>query len=201
MAIRFYVVPKNGTGIPSMVTPDPYRPKYFANALGQALVGVPDSNAFKDFGLEPWFLVKSDVTPAEHAALVANSDVVALPVDLDQTVGQNLATVQSALEARGFPSDWANASTTYRQLLVVVVKCCEFAQRMHHDKDVRLFPPGITLSSTVGSLSAAQRQRMADVISGMGGTASEITAGMTMRAALKNLIDQLPDNSQAAVKK
>jgi len=188
MAIRYYLVPKVGTG---QTIDDSFRPKYFVDGLGRALVGVPETNQYTDYGLEPYFLVTSDVTAGEHTTVTGNADVTALPANLDQALGQNLATVAAALEAHGFPADWPDATTTYRELLVMVKRCCAFAQQLHGLRNVRIFPAGITLSSTVSSLTANQRQRMADAITALGGTFSEITAGMTMRVALKKIADQL----------
>ncbi len=188
MATRFYLVPKVGTGIPG--DNDPYRPKYFLDALGRGVIAGQVSSM--DYGLEPVFLVAADVTPADHATLIANTDVVALPANLDAAVGVNLATVTAKVDALGFPSDWVSAVTTYRQIVRVLTQCIQFAQRLHGQENVRMLPVGITLNSRVSDLSPAQRQRLANVIGTFGGTASEITGAMTLRAALKTLADQVP---------
>jgi len=187
MATRFYLVPKAGTG---QTIDDVYRPKYFMNGLGQGLIA--GAIVAMDYGLEPVFLVAADVTNAEHTTINANSDVTALPLNIDLAVGVNLATVTGKLDALGLPSDWVDATTTYRQILRKVTQFMQLAQRLHGLFNLRVLPVGISLNSTVGSLSANQRQKLADAIASFpNGTASEITAGMTIRAALKTLADQI----------
>jgi hypothetical protein len=188
MATRFYVVPKAGTGVPA--DNDPFRPQYFLDTLGTGLIA--GSVFGMDYGLEPYFLVAAEVTPAEHAAIAAHADVIALPANLDTAIGANLGTVTGKLETIGFPSDWVDAGTTYRQVVRTMTKYLQFAQRLHGSEHVRLLPAGITLNSLVSDLTAAQRQRLANVIASFGGTASAITGAMTMRAAIRNLAEQLP---------
>lgn len=187
MATRFYLVPKVGTG---QTIEDVYRPKYVRNGLGQNVMS--GANEVMDYGLEPVYLVAADVTPAEHTALVANSDVTAFPANLDASVGANLATVTGKLDAFGVPSEWVTTATMYRQLLRLITRLIQLAQRFHFVANQRLLPSGITLDSTVGSLSAQQRAKLAETIASFpNGTAGAITAGMTLRAALRTLADQI----------
>lgn len=188
MATRFYLVPKAGSG---QTIDDVYRPKYFMNGLGQGQVA--GAIQAMDYGLEPVFLVAADVTNAEHTAAVANSDVTAFPVNLDAAIGVNLATVTGKIDALGLPSEWVDATTTYRQILRKLTQFIQFAQRLHGVANVRLLPVGVTLNSTVGSLSAAQRQHLRDaILTFANGTDSEITANMTLRVAIQALAAQIP---------
>jgi hypothetical protein len=186
MATRIYLVPKVGSGASQ---DDALRPKYVVNAdLSPTIAGRLD---WLHYGLEPVFLVAANVTAGEHAALVAHGDVVSVPASLDVTVGANLAAVKTALETLGVPCQWVVTGTTYRAIVRVVTQLMLLAQRLEGAHQVRLLPAGITLDSTVGDLSATQRQRMADTITSLGGTFDGVTLATTMRAAVKGLADQL----------
>jgi hypothetical protein len=144
-----------------------------------------------DYGNEPTMLVAAEVTNAEHTAIAANADVIVVPANLDNTIGANLATVQAALESLNIPADWITAGMTYRAVLKWIARLFLICQRFQGLAGGRLFPAGITLASTVGDLSASVRQKLTQGAQSLGLDTSNITLATTMRAALKDLGNQM----------
>lgn len=184
MAIRFYLVPKIGTG----ATPqDAFRPKYVADG---GIAGVFQS---LDYGQEDAFLVAAEVTPAEHTALAAQTDVIAVPSPIgDQVSAVALSVVQSRLESLNMPGAWVTTQHTYRQVLRAVAGFIRLMQRLNGSGGGRLFPVGITLDSRVNQLPVAVRQAFLAAAASLGLDTSAITGTMLIRVALKILADQLP---------
>jgi hypothetical protein len=180
MAIRYYLVPKIGSGI---ALTDPFRPKYVDAIAGrwQAM----------DYGREPVMLLRADVTPVEHAILAAASDAVAAPDDLSQTVGGALSTVQARLEFVNIPGDWVTAGMTFRAVLRWVARLFLLAQRLNGQANERLFEALEHLDTLVSQVPAARRQRWATAATSLGLDPSGITGSMTLRQALKLLGDQI----------
>lgn len=186
MAIRFYLVPKIGAGTGA----DPYRPKYFQST--PTVRDIAGGFLSMDYGLEPVYLVRAEVTAGEHTAIAGQSDVIAAPTNLDATIGAALATVQTALETKGIPAGWITAGLTFRTVLRAVAQLVTFAQRLHGTGNVRVLPPGITLDSTIGDLTVTQRQKFLAAAVTFGLDTSPVVLSTTIRAALKLLLDQLP---------
>lgn len=168
-------------------------PMYFRWRYGSDASTVAfGDNAFFDFGADPTFLVAADVTPAELTALQALSDVTVIPANLDAQLGANLATVQAKLEALGLPADQLIATRTYRQVLRGLVAIFSVAQRFQYldASDGRLFPPGVTLSTTVGSLAQATRDTINQAVTDAGYTLTGVTGATTLRQVLNQLASQ-----------
>jgi hypothetical protein len=184
MSLRFYVMPVIGTGTSFT---DAIRPAYVGD--GQL---SSHSWAAMDYGNEPTMLVMGDVTPSEQTAIAAHADVIAAPADLTALVGSNLVTVQTALESVNIPADWVTSGMTFRAVLRWVSSLFQILQRFNGLQGGRFFPVGITLNSTVGDLSAGQRQKVQAVADSLGLNTAGITLTTTIRAALKILADQQP---------
>lgn len=147
--------------------------------------------ATMDFGLEPVMLVAGEMDLARDAAVTANADVLALPVDLDQALGgAGRNRVQSALEARNLPAGWVTATMTYRQVVRPVAAILLFAQRYHGLTGARLFGSGVTLDTAFGSLPAQVQQNLLRAAESLGYDTSALTASTTLRQALKAMSDQ-----------
>jgi len=145
-----------------------------------------------DYGLEPVFLVATDLGVSDQALLAAQPDVTVVPANLDATVSAGaLAATQAALEALNLPAQWVTTATTYRQVVGVVIRVALLAQRFHGLGFGRIFDTGITLNTTIGALSATVRTRLSTAAQGLGLDTSGVTAGLTLRQALKLLGDQL----------
>jgi hypothetical protein len=188
---RFYLVPKIGVG----TVPDPFRAKYVRPDELGAGWNIVGRYVSMDYGFENAFLVKADVTPSEHTTLSAQTDVLAVPADLDTLVsGAALPTVQSKLEALNLPASWVTTSHTYRQVMRTVRRVITFMQRYQglFPAD-RVFAAGITLDTRLNQMTAAQRSRLQDVAVSLGLDTSGVTNTLTIRQALRVMADQLPD--------
>jgi len=179
MAKRLYIVPKIGTGTGD----DAFRPKYFANLDGVAWSAM-------DYGLEPHFLVASELTTDQHNALVANADVIAVPANLDAQVGTNRDAVVDALETLNVPAGWVTTTMTYRKILKIVAAIMLFAQRLHGHGGIRIFGSGITLATKFNQLPAATRTKLIGAAQSMNFDTSSLSGTSTIRQILKEMADQ-----------
>jgi hypothetical protein len=185
MAIRFYVVPKIGDGLTISTA---FRPKYFGT--GETFAATL-THAL-DYGREAVFLVRADVTNAQNTNITANADDVGSPTNIDNAVGANLTTLQNRFEAAGIPAGWVTSGMTYRTVLRWTARLFLIAQRLHGMVDGRMVPPGITLNSTIGDLTVAQRDALQEAALRLGVTDfSGVTLATTIRDALKALADQI----------
>lgn len=184
MALRFYIVPKIGSGTGPLT--NAIRPKYLA-ALGLPLQAV-DYGRFEDV-----FLVGIDLSPAQHTTVAANADVMAIPADLDLSIGAGaVANVQSRLELLKFPALWVDAQTPPRTILRVTLKMCRINQRFSGLHGHSFFEAGITLASIISSLTQVQRDKLKAMADSFKVDSSGVTGAMTVRQGLKLVADQLP---------
>lgn len=146
-----------------------------------------------DYGAESWALVAANVTAAERTAITANADVLAVPANLDATIGGALATVQASLEAANIPAQWVTAGMTWKTLVKGVLYLHLLMQRFRGLGPLlgRLFDGGLTLDSTVGDIPSQTRTRLADAADSYGLDRSGITLNTTIRAALVQLTQQM----------
>lgn len=189
LSVRFYLVPRVGVG----TSQNPFRPKYVKQDELIAGTSLQGRWSAMDYGTENVFLLGVDITPAEHAALSAQSDVLAFPNALDDNVSAlALTAVQTNLEALKLPGSWVTTNHTYRQILRAVAKLIVVAQRYAGLHGVPLFEDGITLDSRWNQLSNAQQDRLRAVADSLELDRSGITATMTLRTILRQVADQLP---------
>lgn len=183
--IRFYLAPKVGTG----TITDPRRAKYFSEQ------GIFSSGM--DLGIESLFLVGADTDDAQHSFLSAQGDITVIP-PLDQVVGGNptLNVVRNKLEQAGIPGTWIQATTTYHQIVSTSGDTCMIAQRLNGLHKKRLYPPGVTLDSTLSPEMLAEFQSIAD---SFGIDDSMLSTSTTVRQALLALGNQLPPFTLAGV--
>lgn len=189
MTIRFYLVPVESAARVR-------GPKYFDYAGDPdppaLMVGV--NYAMIPFGSEPTALLAADLSPSQITTMAGLADVTVIPANLDNQLGANLATVQSELEALNLPADMITASNTYRQVLRGVLAIFTVAQRFKAIRgnltNGRLFPAGITLATTLGSLSASVRQDLQTAANNLGYDYAGLDASSTLRDVLKKLASQ-----------
>lgn len=180
MALRFNIVPKQGTGF---IT-DPLRPKYIAD------LGVP--YAAMDYGLEDTMLVGANLTSLQETTLAANIDVIAIPANLDNAIGlAGLTPVQSALESLHVPAGWVTVDHTYRQVVSAVGKIFQFMQRYHALFGTKFFLNGVTLDSRINQLTTLQQNALNTTAQSLGLATASITGPTLIRAAFKSLADQM----------
>src|SRR5687768_14916725 len=70
-----------------------------------------------DQGIADVCLMAADMTAAQHTLLSSKTDVDAIPANLDNTIGAQLATVKTRMRAWNIPANWLTSTTTYRQLV------------------------------------------------------------------------------------
>jgi hypothetical protein len=129
-------------------------PKYFVWRFNEVGIGCRwNMMDYGNFAL----LVAHDITPADHASLIANADVYAFPDNLDQNINDK-AVLDSFFEPLNIPTDWTTPSTTYRQFVRQTAGLMQFNQRYTGlSGGESLFGGGITLESNYNQLSAQQQ--------------------------------------------
>jgi hypothetical protein len=182
MAIRFYLVPKAGTGTKA----DPFRPQYIAGVIAGEWQSL-------DYGKEAWMVVAANVTAGEHTTIAANADVTAVPANLDTTVGAALSITQTKLELANIPADWVTSGMTWRTVLKWTIRMLLLMQRFDglDGLAARFFASGLTLDSTVNDLPAGARTRLDDAAANWGLDTSSITLSTPIRTALRVLGQQM----------
>jgi len=185
MADRFYLMPYIGTGLTRQTA---RKAKYGMGSFSGGFTVIY-------YGLEPVCLLRGrNVSPEEHAAVIANVDVAAFPSDLDQTITANaLTTIQSTFESANIPKELAAQGMKYSRLLKRVWTLFRMSQIFYGMGAARIFQSGNDLSSTLGQLSAARRQKLSDVIDSMGMDRSSFTANTTLRTFLITLAGQFSE--------
>lgn len=183
--IRLYFVPlveivRDGEPIPNSRCP-----KYFYGS------GVEWS--LIDYGLIAVCLIAADVSTAQHNAVAAQADVIAIPQNLDNQIGVNLAAVRSRVEQLRIPGNWAQAANTYRELLRMIGGLFQFAQRHHGLHNQVIVPENINLDQTWSNLPLVWRQNLAETAASFGYDTSGVTASTPIRAILKALSDAWGD--------
>lgn len=177
MAYRLYIAPAIGAGTMT----NPRRPKYFT--------GLPYA-AF-DYGFQPLFLVASDLSVADDAAIVANADVFAFPFNLAPNLTNNQVTSAStAFETAFIPAQWVNASQTWRQVARTVAGMFQFMQRLHGVLgSVIVIDQSTKLNVQFNSLDPVIRQGILDAAASLG-YSTNIAGNTQLRQVLKDLADQ-----------
>lgn len=176
MALRVYLMPATGTGASRA---DARRPKY-SDQLTR-WVGM-------DYGHEPAFLVWGEAI--DHAALVANPDVIAAPADLNQSIGAALTNVQAKLEGFKIPADWITAGMTYKAALKGVALIFQLAQRYAGNNAGEKLLDADTLDLRFNQLSAAKRTKLREMADSFGLDRSGLDNTSTIRDFLKAMAAQ-----------
>lgn len=191
--VRFYIVPKVGTGDGQ----NPFRAKYLADPASDfpasATGAIAGRASCMDYGLEPIFFCGGDVTALEDASIAAQPDVFVIPAgSLDTLLTSiNLTTTKNALEALKIPAGWITIAHTPRDVARFTGQLFQIFQRYHARTGASLFVGGITLDSTFGQLTVGQRTALQLVANDLRLDISGVTNGMTIRAALRALGPQL----------
>jgi hypothetical protein len=177
---RFYIVPKIGDGL----TPQSaFRPKYITE------LGVPWGAM--DYGREDTMLAGAQVTAAQHTALAANLDVIAIPSNLDSNISAAaLSTVQDRVESLKIPANWLTTNHTYRDVVRIVGKIFMLMQRfdgLHHRT---FFDTNITLATTWGQLGTVVRENMEATATSLG--LSIPTSNQTLRQVFRQWASEIP---------
>lgn len=180
MTVRLYLDAVVGAGVKG----DPRRPAHLD------LLGSMDWSMI-DYGAEPICLLGLvDPTASVHNALVAQSDVTAVPANLDTQVGANVQAARDALENRNLPGSWVQGTDTWRTIVHTVGGCFLFFQRCNGLGLSALFSGAVTLGTRWNQLPAATRQTLLDAATSFGYDTSQLSGATTLRTILKALADQ-----------
>ena len=192
MAVRLYFLP-----VEHLTAPAYEIPKYVPHRHRAATTGLEGLVwAWVTYLLEDVGLLAADVTPAQHTILNGQSDVIAVPVNLDTTLSAGAVTVaQTQLETWRIPNAWVSTALTYREVLRTIYAMWRVHNRYVGRTEGRLFGGAVTLDTTLGELPAAARQRLADAASDFGVDTSAATGATTLRQALKAFADQVADQT------
>jgi len=188
MPDRLFLVPKVGNGITENCGP-----KYFWQDVPPPQSPSLIAGTWGALDCDECMLVGATVTAGELASISANSDCVLVPANLDGTVGANLATAQTALEAQQIPAGWITSGMTWRTVVRWITRYFLIRQSFPQiHAPGQFFNGSFTLDSTIASLTQAQRNKLTAAANALHLDSSGVTGGMTLRAALKTVADQLP---------
>jgi hypothetical protein len=179
--------------VPAVVVNGTRGPKYFTLTVRHQMVPGTVLAQWEpiDFGNEPSILVATDISDAESATLAGMADVTKFADDLDTPLGGRLAAMQAALEALNLPAQMLTAATPDRTIVRGIMVIFNIGQCMQ-GKGFNIFAPGITLPTTMGSLSAAARTALTDCVDSFGYDRAGITLASTVRDLLTKLATQTP---------
>jgi len=171
-------------------------PKYFAYGDPNRLVRVNTQTRY--YGEEPLMLVAADVDDTQSALIASQPDVTKFADDLDQQLGADLDTMQTALETLKLPAQMLTATTTHRQVLRGISGVFQIAQCMA-GKGFNIFAGGVTLSTTLGSLPTAARQALTNCATTLGFDTTGITLSSTIRQVLTAIVQQATPSAMMGV--
>lgn len=179
---RLYVIPIQVIQRGEYTVREPLYPQYLSQSSSRMVM---------EYGNEGSALVLlRDVTPEAHASLNAQADVIAFPVDLDQQIGAQLATVQNALIARHIPEQWVLATHTYRQVVRIIGQMSQFMQRLTTKQTAALFSGSVTLDTRYASLPQAWQDAILAAANELGYDTTDVASNPRLRAILKTFADQ-----------
>lgn len=186
--IRFYIVPIERSG-------SQRGPQYFkwprdpdpANSID-----VPWS--MKDYGLVDVGVVAADVTTAQHNQIVAHTDVLAIPTNLDNTLNAAaVTTARNFLEALNVPAGWVGQGDTYRAVLRSVTAIFLYMQRVTAITGTTVDWVNVPLSTQVRNIPTVWRDAMTQAATELGYDYSGVTGTTTLRQVLKSMADAWGD--------
>lgn len=156
-------------------------PKYMAT-LEQP--GCPRFTVFP-YAQEPVCLLIADTDASIHTSLTGNSDVRALPDNLDSNVtAGNRTAVVNALEAANVPAHWIANGQTFRMVLRRLAGIFQLLTGVHA-RGFRFLQQG--LDNQISTLPLNVRQAMQDAAATLQLDTTGITGSTTLRAALATI--------------
>lgn len=143
------------------------------------------------YGAEDICLAAADVSTAQHDSLVAHSDVMAAPQDIDNNPSAGaVISMQTFLENINIPSDWVSTSLTYREILRAVLVMFQLMQKFCGLQGGKLFESA-TLSTQYNQLPIEKRQALQAMAAHFSLDTSGLSGTSTLRDFLQTLRSQL----------
>ena len=159
--------------------------------IAKYLNTLPVSWAMIDYGQQPSALAAADLTPAQNTALVANSDVFAIPDNLDSTI-VGVAAFKQAFEGIFIPAQWITGSETYRSVLRSVWGMFATLQRyvnISGNPAPIINGTTVTLSTQFRNLDVQVQTDLIATANSLGLDISGLSGNNTLRNILKSLSD------------
>lgn len=155
-------------------------PKYiFENSTGWGAI---------PYGTEPICICYvSNIDQTQHNQLTAQSDVLAIPENIDQNLTQNAVDTASAfLELLNIPAQWVNTNLTYRQVLKVLIGLFQLNQRWAGlTGGNSLFNENLDLNTTYSELTQTAKDRILECFDTLNIDRSMLNNSTTIREALR----------------
>lgn len=168
-------------------------PKYFAWRGDPDPPGLAYVWSMMDYGfVDAALLVAFDVTPVDHAMLIAHADVFAFPANLDNPVAAG--EVNTFFEGINLPTDWLTPSTSYRELLRQVAGMMQFNQRYSGIYNERygglhsVFDTA-TLQTRLNQMTAQEQEIFLATVASFGFNPGQVPANARLRQLVKQAGD------------
>lgn len=204
MAYRFFVMPMVLINAPGPTHLPKYLPWSYRTNDGETIThhqvtGPPlepepllagISYHFVDQGIEDVCLFTADLDAAQITLLDSKPDVDTIPANLDAQIAGALAQTKERMRLWKIPANWLDASTTWRELVRGIIAIFRIGQTLDGAGQTRLWPPGVTLNSTIASLDPTYRSLLQQAIDAAGYDRSSITGGSTMEDLMEVLTTQ-----------
>lgn len=189
---RFYLVPveivSQGEGHESR------GPKYFDWRFDPDPPALISSQwAWMTYGFTPYgLLLAIDISPTDHASLIANSDVYAFPENLDQPVTD--PNIDTFFEGIHIPTDWLTPATTYRELIRQTAGMIQINQRYkgiaaNETGEWRSIFDTMTLDDRLRDMTSQEEEWFYKVVESFGYSRDIISRNTKFRTLLKQAGD------------
>jgi hypothetical protein len=144
----------------------------------------------KHWGLNDAWLVAADVPDAVDAQVSAQSDVIRIPDNLNNTLtGGAVTTAQNALEAKDIPAQWITSGMSYRTLLRIMIGFFIFVNRYHFidQRNTALVDATNNLDLQFNQLPARIQTALIQTADSLGLDRSQVTATSTLREIFRQI--------------
>lgn len=190
MALRLYFIP-----VIHLTTEKYEVPKYLPHRFNAATSGLEGlAWSWATYLLGDTGLIASDTATAQHNILNAQTDVIALPTNLDSTLTQAARDkARNLLEGWNVPALWIQTGMTYRAALRTLMNIWQFHNRYVGRFARKLFDGSISLDMTVSQMSQGVRNDLQTAAESLNLDYSAVTGATTIRQLLKGVSDQLGD--------
>ena len=137
------------------------------------------------YGQENVAIFICDVTDPQHTAIIANTDVRAMPADLDTAVTNAARTqIVNALELLNVPAQWIANGQTFRIVLRRLAGIFQLLQNVH-GRGLRFLQA--SLDAQISALPQNVRDAMQDAAAVLQLNTAGITGATTVRVALATI--------------
>ena len=141
----------------------------------------------KDYGSEDVCVCTCiNIKQVEHEALIANADVVDLPLNKDGTLSPaSVTALTNFLESYNIPANWLNTARLNRRTVRIIMGMFEFNHQWRGlTSNSSPFKEGVNLTTRFNQLTTPRKQRVRACFDIMGIDRTTLTATSTLRDIL-----------------